>query len=431
MSKPRWQANSTVLFLAILLCAGIFFAQAHQALACECYTSDGLGQSTDETSYCQSLCSDANAVELDTGGACDCPTTGESITIDCASRCEDAGLLSENPTAAATTTNFNEYKFATPILSVPIPNLTFTSAIRSNTQISSNFIGEYVSAFYRYLVGIATTIAIVFLMIGGLQYVLAAGTGETTKAKTRIQNAVVGLLLVLFTYVILYTVNPRLVEFQPLSLTVIDGVHIDNETPTNFTEAFKVVATPGDKGRGWNDVVMYDQKQYANVAYGPESCKTTEIGNIKSSGCGVTSFAMVASTLANVALTPDLVAPVFYSEGFRPINKTTGCGENGTVFTAYFKTKLLDTYGLRGRAISTENHDEILSLLGQNKLVIVSYRTDSGGGHFVVLTGLDDDGNIEVNNPYGGKMELRSPEWLWSRIKSAVYVDTTDAFISG
>jgi len=124
------------------------------------------------------------------------------------------------------------------MLSVPIPNLTFTNAIRSSSEISSNFIGEYVTAFYKYLIGIATTIAIVFLMIGGLQYVLAAGTGDTAKAKARIKNAVVGLLLVLFTFVILNTVNPRLVFFEPLTLLVIEQIKLD-------------AATDGDEGAGY------------------------------------------------------------------------------------------------------------------------------------------------------------------------------------
>ncbi len=79
-------------------------------------------------------------------------------------------------------------------------------------------LGDYIEKAYQFLLGVSVTIAIVLLMIGGLRYILAAQTGETAKAKGMIQNAVIGLVLLMGAYVILFTVNPQLVKLQVPSM---------------------------------------------------------------------------------------------------------------------------------------------------------------------------------------------------------------------
>lgn len=86
--------------------------------------------------------------------------------------------------------------------------------------------GEYVGVVYKYLVGFAVTIAIVFLMIGGIRYVIGASTGEIGKAKDMIVKAITGLVLLMFAYVILYTVNPELVKLQVPKLPMLRRVDI-------------------------------------------------------------------------------------------------------------------------------------------------------------------------------------------------------------
>ena len=41
-------------------------------------------------------------------------------------------------------------------------------------------------------------------MVGGVQYVMAGGTGQVEAAKGRIKNAILGLLLLFAAYIILY-----------------------------------------------------------------------------------------------------------------------------------------------------------------------------------------------------------------------------------
>jgi len=86
--------------------------------------------------------------------------------------------------------------------------------------------GEFIQLIYRAGLGMAVIIAIVFVMVGGLQYVLAAGTGNVEKAKARIRNAVAGLVLLLCVFIILYTVNPRLVILDPPKFPMIRRVEL-------------------------------------------------------------------------------------------------------------------------------------------------------------------------------------------------------------
>ncbi len=94
----------------------------------------------------------------------------------------------------------------------------------------SGDMGEYVSVLYQWLIGIATTIAIVFLMVSGLRWSFGGLSAEQIgAAKKTIANALVGLILLLSTYLILFTVNPHLVNLQVPAFPMIKTVSIVGE----------------------------------------------------------------------------------------------------------------------------------------------------------------------------------------------------------
>lgn len=91
---------------------------------------------------------------------------------------------------------------------VPIGGLTETSSI-----------GTYIGSIFRYSLSIAAILATVMIIIGGFQWLLAAGeSGKITQARERITNAVLGLVLLLVTVVILNTINPELLKLRELNL---------------------------------------------------------------------------------------------------------------------------------------------------------------------------------------------------------------------
>lgn len=337
-----------------------------------------------------------------------------------------------------------------PVLGVKIPGLEFGDVTKESViidgkpteVISSNFIGSYVQAIYAYLISIGAIIAVIVLMIAGMEWMLARGD-ETKlgKAKTRIKNALIGMVLLLSAFTIAYLIDPNTVIFENLNIQYIKRIDfIPNETPANYSAqgAGLISSTSAEKNVGHRDFTIYDQKKFGESPYGPTNpecfvplSKATNkhgTGNIRSSGCGVASFAGILSSYG-ADIDPTIVAQNFYEEGFRPINER-GCGFSGTHSDAFLKSSLLQKYGLTGERISIggtgnppqASKDRIISELESGNPVIVSYKTDSGGGHYIVLVGLDDDGNFLANNPWGAKKEVRSTEGLFARIKSAVVI---------
>ncbi len=266
--------------------------------------------------------------------------------------------------------------------------------------------------------------AVVMLMVGGLEYTVSGGNAKRLdKAKHRISNALIGLVLLFAAFNLAYLLDPRTTTFRSLSLQSVQAIEIDNETVESFTESFAATSETGKV-----NIPLYDQKQYASSPYGPASCLTATSGNIKSSGCGVTSFAMVAAGLTGRTVSPVDVAESFHAEGFRPIGND-GCGYSGTKYDAFTQSSLLKQYGLKGRAVPIGDKTQLLELIKSGHIIITSYKTDSGGGHFVVISGMDSKGNLIVSNPWGGTRESRSVDWWFARIKSATYVDKESDFI--
>ncbi len=166
--------------------------------------------------------------------------------------------------------------YATPKLNIRIPGIDFAIPSLVKGHASSNFIGTYVSGVYRYLLGFAMTIAIVMIMVGGTQYVLGASSGDITKGKNRIWNAIEGFVLLMFVYVILYTTNPELVLFREIRLIQIEEILLD-------------YGTSGPEGE------PSTCSGATSIAEMPDPYKTI-IANVKSSGkCEMTGGMLLAS----------------------------------------------------------------------------------------------------------------------------------------
>lgn len=113
-------------------------------------------------------------------------------------------------------------EFQKPSFFFKIPGLKLSDAVQSGPFAQVNFIGEYLVAAYNLMIGLSLIIAVVMIMIGGVRYILASSTGSVEGAKTMIRNSIVGMILILCVYLILYLVNPRLVLFEPLNLFIIE-----------------------------------------------------------------------------------------------------------------------------------------------------------------------------------------------------------------
>ena len=101
-----------------------------------------------------------------------------------------------------------------------------TSTVQGRTN--SNLLGAYVAAMYSYLLVAGAIIAITMMMVGGLQYATSRGDSKQLEgAKRRINNAVVGVILLLLAYNIAFIIDPSTTTFESLSLARIEEIALD------------------------------------------------------------------------------------------------------------------------------------------------------------------------------------------------------------
>lgn len=161
------------------------------------------------------------------GAAVDIPKS----EITPALQCLDAEGNVISP-AASTTTSTPAKDPILPCLNVPIPGLKFGNCDESlkdpnadanlvknaDGETTTNLLGSYVEAVYQYLLIAAAIVAVTMLMIAGLQYATARGSSkQVDQAKKRINNAIVGIILLLLAYNIAFIINPATTTFESLS----------------------------------------------------------------------------------------------------------------------------------------------------------------------------------------------------------------------
>lgn len=135
----------------------------------------------------------------------------------------------------------------------------------------------------------------------------------------------------------------------------------------------------------FDKVPLFNQGDYPNSPYGREEW------SVASHGCGITSVAMVATYLTNEMHAPDVLAVQF--------------GRYNTVHGSYWSLfgDSAEVLGL-GKVTQTSNWSKVTEALknGQPVVSIQSTGLFTGGGHFIVLTGMTEDGKVLVNDPNGG-----------------------------
>lgn len=137
-----------------------------------------------------------------------------------------------------------------PALQIIIPGLRFASPdviadeIRRTTgedddqYIVIPYIGEYIVSLYRYGIVAIGVVAVVMIIVSGLQWMIPSGSDNINQAKERIGRSIIGLLLAVSSYLILYIINPALVNFQFLKVLAVKGVPAEDlvyeDRPINF-----------------------------------------------------------------------------------------------------------------------------------------------------------------------------------------------------
>ena len=184
-----------------------------------------------------------------------------------------------------------------------------------------------------------------------------------------------------------------------------------------------------------DEMPLYNQCDYPDVPYG-------NYGSVASHGCGITCLAMVSTYLTDIEYTPDEMAEMFG-------NYNTVKGSYWILFEDSAKVLSLDfqerTYDWETVMNALKNNQVVIALQGRGLF--------TGGGHFIVLAGLTEDGKIIVFDPNGNNYTKNEtliagfengftekqvyadggPYWIYSKKPLAIrtMLDNLDAAASG
>lgn len=183
------------------------------------------------------------------------------------------GLLVEKKDAVTDETAVPQKNPMIPNLNVQIPGLDFTGSVEVNPatgNVTSNLLGIYITAIYRYLLGAGAIIAVVMLMIGGVQYATARGNSKAvSQGKERITNAIIGLVLLFLAFDIAFFIDPKTVVFSSLSFKSIPEKLLSEQTAGNEGEGF----TPS--GSSVKDIPT-PYKEIIAAAKSAKACQMTQ-----------------------------------------------------------------------------------------------------------------------------------------------------------
>ncbi len=206
---------------------------------CSCTPNDKVGiDQTAVTSIagCQEACRLLEPYQDDFGGevtgfSVQCSIGGTVVTIN-------QGDL-ESPivdSSAIGVSGEPDEVYDVPDLGVEIPGLEFTPAVKEEGAVTSNYLGEYINAVLQIVLPAASLLAVVYIMIGGLQYIMARGKpASITKAKDRLRNAVVGIVLLFGAIAMAQAVNPEFLTYESLTVSYVDPeIYNDENKDMNF-----------------------------------------------------------------------------------------------------------------------------------------------------------------------------------------------------
>ncbi|MDO8604115.1 MAG: hypothetical protein Q7K40_01780 [bacterium] len=108
---------------------------------------------------------------------------------------------------------------------VPLAPLPGTAIDSSATTVN---LSSYISGVIKLLIALGGGLAILFAVIGGVQYV-AASINPSAKADAleKVQNAIIGLIIILSSYLLLNSINPKLVDFKLALPRVSPPVYVE------------------------------------------------------------------------------------------------------------------------------------------------------------------------------------------------------------
>ncbi len=243
----------------------------------------------------------------------------------------------------------------------PLIPVTLNVPILGVTEVGS--VGDYINIIYRYAIPLAGLFGALMFTLAGFQYMTAGGDkGAVSKAKDRMKNTVIGIILLMSVYTIAYLIDPRFTRFNQLRPPLVkEAVLVDDATTCEslIRYGFDIDWTSGfcgEKGKitgddsvdlnivnapEVGDTCMFsgcDDKSKTCVIKGDNSGGTCvscdEISSMNDS-LGITPTASVCSQIATRAQSqdtnPDHVYSCYFDDDFSDFSEADAIGADECV----------------------------------------------------------------------------------------------------
>lgn len=277
------------------------------------------------------------------------------------------GLLSALPASAALTcTSLPEGVTNQQIeekwihVSVPIPGVTVTCLDdRGTPDVNDNVtrdyiqdLGAYIGGLYKFLAGAIGILATVMVFYGGIQWIAAAGNASRIKdAKETIFSSLIGVVIALGSYLLLYVINPNLINLRPPALKSVVPIEqvtaLCQKTPTcqSGPKLGTACTTDSDCGTTGAGACAYPFALDANEK--KPVCGKEYTYTLAKAGAATCTGAVCADstkTCARGYMNDDFGLPVFVSD---PVNG--------------------DSYGCVDKALACDQVDDTLAGVGPGR----------------------------------------------------------------
>lgn len=183
---------------------------------------------------------------------------------------------------------------------------------------------------------------------------------------------------------IILRLNDQITKYKDLALSIESDINelnsVVQEVTVNNTKEYQKYMKKSKFAI--TDTVYYNQYDYGDARYGEDT--------IRNSGCGPTCAAMVLSTLLNEEVTPQMACDYSAANGHLV--------EGGT--RDEFFDDIFEEYGV-SYVKEEQTEENIISSLENGNLIVahVGPSKFTTSGHFIVLSGIDEDGKIIVEDP--------------------------------
>ncbi len=81
-------------------------------------------------------------------------------------------------------------------------------------DVNPSTLSGFISGLFNLLIAVAVVLAVLMIIIGGFQYMTTDSWQKKSDGLQKVKDAFIGLGMALLAYLILWTINPCLVEFS-------------------------------------------------------------------------------------------------------------------------------------------------------------------------------------------------------------------------